>query len=87
LELALLAETAAMIQIAFEDVAGVNLEKIEWNGLFRLFRGGDGDAFPIHLRSSPTSMSDKESAAYGGEPKEVFHNGSVVLAQSRSAQK
>ena len=75
LEFALLAETAAMIQIALEDVPGINLEKIERNGLFRLFRGGDGGAFPIHLRSSPTLTSDEESAAYGGQAKEVFHNG------------
>ena len=73
LEFALLSETAAVIQIALEDVPGINLEKIERDGLFRLFRGGDGGAFRIHLRSSPTLMSDEESAAYGGQAKEVFH--------------
>ena len=74
LEFALLTETAAMIQIALEDVPGINLEKIERDGLFRLFGGGDGGVFPSASVPAQALMSDEESAAEGGEAKEVFHN-------------
>ena len=47
LEFALLAETAAMIQIALKNVTGINLEKIAWNGLFRPVGRGDGGVSPL----------------------------------------
>ena len=85
LEFALLAETAAMIQIALEDVPGINLEKIERDGLFRLFRGGDGGAFRIRLRCQPNFDERRRERSIRRSGKGSFPLQSwVVLAQSQS---